>query len=117
MSPVFIRPATAQDADSVARIDAASADATQQGGDAPMTRPAFWRDAIEFGEPQVVVACEGEIIVGFVGYDRSRDPRTPPTMGEIWAIHVVEGRLGQGVGLALWDAAREGLIEEGCTHV
>ena len=25
--------------------------------------------------------------------------------------------LGQGVGLALWDAAREGLQDEGCTHV
>jgi hypothetical protein len=26
-------------------------------------------------------------------------------------------RLGEGVGLTLWDAAREGLLEEGCTDV
>ena len=77
----------------------------------------YWRDAIEFGEPQVLVACDGETVIGFVGYDRSRDPRTPPTTGEIWAIYVLESHLGQGVGLALWDAAREGLMEEGCTHV
>jgi hypothetical protein len=25
--------------------------------------------------------------------------------------------LGQGIGLALWDAAREGLQDEGCTDV
>jgi ribosomal protein S18 acetylase RimI-like enzyme len=38
-------------------------------------------------------------------------------MGEIWAIYVPAAHHGKGVGLALWDAAREGLMEEGCTHV
>ena len=78
---------------------------------------AYWREAIEYGEPQVHVATDGDQIVGFVGFDRSRDKGTPPTMGEIWAIYVTPGYWGKGVGLALWDAAREGLIEEGCTHV
>jgi len=77
----------------------------------------YWREAIEYGEPQVHVATDGDQIVGFVGFDRSRDKGTPPTMGEIWAIYVLPGYWGKGVGLALWDAAREGLIEEGCTHV
>ena len=117
MSPVSIRPATALDVESIARIEAGNAAATQNEVDTPAPRLAFWRDAIEFGEPQVLVACVGDAIIGFVGYDRSRDPRTPQTMGEIWAIHVVDGNLGHGVGLALWDAAREGLLEEGCTHV
>jgi len=117
MSPVSIRPATAQDAGSIARIDAANVAATQVDADKPAPRMRVWRDAIEFGEPQVLVACAGDAIIGFVGYDRSRDPGTPPTLGEIWAIHVVDNYLGQGVGLALWDGAREGLLEEGCTHV
>ena len=117
MSLVSIRPAVAQDAGSIARIDSANAAAAQESAEKPAPRIAYWRDAIEFGEPQVLVACDGDSIVGFVGYDRSRDPRTPPTMGEIWAIHVVDNYLGQGAGLALWDAAREGLLEEGCTHV
>lgn len=117
MSLVSIRPAAAPDAVSIARIDAATDGGTQENAAAPPPRLAFWRDAIEFGEPQVLVACDGDAIVGFVGYDRSRDPRTPPTMGEIWAIRVVDSHLGQGVGLALWDAAREGLLEEGCTQV
>jgi hypothetical protein len=43
-------------------------------------RQAYWREAIEYCEPQVQVAVDGEKIVGFVGYDRSRDenPAPPP---------------------------------------
>lgn len=80
-------------------------------------RQAFWREAIEYSEPHVQVALEGDTIVGFVGYDRSRDKGTPPTMGEIWDIYALSSHWGKGVGLALWDAAREGLLDEGCTHV
>ena len=63
------------------------------------------------------VALDDDKIVGFVGFDRCRDKGTPPTMGEIWAIYVNPAYWAKGVGLALWDAAREGLQEEGCTHV
>ena len=63
------------------------------------------------------VAVEDEKIVGFVGYDRSRDEKSRPTTGEIWAIYAAPSHWNQGVGLALWDAAREGLQEEGCTNV
>ena len=63
------------------------------------------------------MATEGDKIIGFVGFDRSRDKGTPPTMGEIWSIYVATSHQGQGAGLALWDAAREGLQEEGCTQV
>jgi len=77
----------------------------------------YWREAIEFAEPQVQEAVDNGHIVGFVGYDRSRDKGTPNTQGEIWDIYVDAAHWGQGVGLALWDAAREGLQEEGCTHV
>jgi GNAT superfamily N-acetyltransferase len=80
-------------------------------------RQAFWADAIEYGEPLLQVALDGDEVIGFVGYDRSRDPRSKPTTGEIWAIYVEPLHWGKGAGLALWDAAREGLIEEGCTEV
>ena len=56
-------------------------------------------------------------IVGFVGFDRSRDPKSKNTTGEIWAIYARPDRIGQGIGLALWDAAREGLEDEDCTDV
>ena len=110
----MIRPAELADAAAVASIHH-----EHLGSDQPMSprQTRFWRDAIEFAEPQIQVADEDGELVGFVGYDRSRDPKTKPTVGEIWALHVLPDHQGQGIGLALWDAAREGLDEEGCTQV
>jgi ribosomal protein S18 acetylase RimI-like enzyme len=125
MSDYEIRPATMRDSRAIAEVHAASASAAYAGilpedelrALAPSTREAKWREAIEFSEPQVHVAVVGADIVGFVGYDRSRDPKTPSTTGEIWALYVKPEYWDQGIGVALWDAAREGLEEEGCTTV
>jgi ribosomal protein S18 acetylase RimI-like enzyme len=125
MSDYEVRPATMRDAKAIAEVHAAAARAAYTGilpedqlrALAPSTREAKWREAIEFSEPQVQVAVLGEEVVGFVGYDRSRDAKTPSTTGEIWAIYVKPEHWGKGVGVALWDAAREGLEEEGCTLV
>jgi GNAT superfamily N-acetyltransferase len=120
-----VRPATLRDAKNIAELHNATvreafktliAD-TQIPAVAIEKRQAYWREAIEFSEPQVHVALDEDKIVGFVGFDRCRDKGTPPTMGEIWAIYAEPVYWSKGVGLALWDAAREGLIEEGCTHV
>ena len=125
MSDIQVRFATLQDASAVAalHVNACRMAYAGQVPDAhwdatPMPkRVAFWKEAIEYGEPQVMVATEGRDIVGFVGFDRSRDPKSKNTTGEIWAIYAAPERIGQGVGLALWDAAREGIEEEGCTEV
>jgi len=125
MSDYEVRPATLRDAKAVAEIHALAVKAAYEGilpeeelrALAPASREAKWREAIEYSEPQVWVAVSGSEIVGFVGFDRSRDPKTPPTTGEIWAIYVKPGHWGKGAGVALWDAAREGLEEEGCTTV
>lgn len=125
MSSFQIRPATLRDANAIAQIHAgfdqpAAADRST-ADPANVTsrdkRQSLWRDAIEYGEPQVHVACQADEVVGFVGFDRCRDKGTPPTMGEIWAIYVARPYWDQGAGLALWDAAREGLADEGCTEV
>lgn len=120
-----VRPATLRDAKQIAELHNATVrDAFKTITiDAPIPvvplekRQAYWREAIEYAEPQVLVAIDEDKIVGFVGFDRSRDKGTPPTMGEIWAIYVAAAHWSRGVGLALWDAAREGLQDEGCTHV
>jgi GNAT superfamily N-acetyltransferase len=120
-----VRPATLRDAKTIAELHNTSLREAFKGilEDAQVPtlpqdkRQAFWREAIEYAEPQVQVALDGDRIVGFVGYDRCRDKGTPPTMGEVWAIYVYASHWNKGVGLALWDAAREGLLEEGCTHV
>jgi GNAT superfamily N-acetyltransferase len=124
MTSYQVRPAVESDANDVAAIHASSshaayesvAPAAQQGLPMPK-RAAFWRDAIEYGEPLVHAAFDGSRMVGFVGFDRSRDPKSKPTTGEIWALYVEPAAWGTGCGLALWDAAREGLLEEGCTEV
>jgi ribosomal protein S18 acetylase RimI-like enzyme len=124
-STVIIRPATVRDAKTIAALRVSASQAAYQGliSEHPIStatadqHPAYWRDAIEFSEPQVYVAVDAERVLGFVGFDRSRDKGTPPTTGEIWAIYVDPAHWGQGIGLALWDSAREGLLEEGCTKV
>ncbi|MDP1565619.1 MAG: GNAT family N-acetyltransferase [Polaromonas sp.] len=125
MSSYQVRPATVRDAKVIAEINAAASRAAYQGlvpdeqlGTLPVDkRQQFWRDAIEYMEPQVQVATEGDKVIGFVGFDRSRDAGTPSTCGEIWAIYVEPSHWNKGVGLALWDAANDGLKEEGCTKV
>lgn len=124
MSSYQVRPAVAGDAESVAALHVKASQAAYQGliaGPNPTLpvdqRRSFWREAIEFSEPQVHIAMQDGGHCGFTGFDRSRDPRTKPTTGEIWAIYVDPAHWGHGAGLALWDAAREGLLEEGCTEV
>jgi ribosomal protein S18 acetylase RimI-like enzyme len=124
MSNYDVRAAEAGDAAPITDVHAASAHAAYEGvvEAAPKTPPleqrrAFWRDAIEYGEPLLQVATDGDRVIGFVGYDRSRDPKSKPTTGEIWALYVDPAHWDRGAGLALWDAAREGLTEEGCTEV
>ena len=118
-----VRPAVDSDADQVAAVHASSSHAAYENiapGAAPLAiekRRAFWRDAIEYAEPLLQVAFDAARMAGFVGFDRSRDPKSKATTGEIWAIYVEPSLWGTGAGLALWDAAREGLIEEGCTEV
>jgi GNAT superfamily N-acetyltransferase len=125
MSDIQVRFATLKDAPDVAQLHLIAAMTLYESqvpfehwAATPMPkRVSYWKEAIEFGEPQVMVAVQDEVIVGIVGYDRSRDPKSKNTTGEIWAIYADPDRLGEGVGLTLWDAAREGLLEEGCTDV
>ena len=124
MSSYQVRPAVAADAPQVAAVHANSSQAAYEAvapeahQNLPMEqRRAFWREAIEFGEPLVQVALDAGKVIGFAGFDRSRDPKSKATTGEIWAFYVLPAHWDRGVGLALWDATREALVEEGCTEV
>ncbi len=121
MSSYEVRPATARDAKAVALVHVAAWQAAYQGimpaedlaALSVAKREALWKEAIEYAEPQLLVATQGGAVVGFVGFDRSRDKGTPATTGEIWALYVEPSHWGQGAGLALWDAALEACVEEG----
>lgn len=125
MSSYSVRHATPRDAKAIADIHVATWQAAYKdlmpeeylSKISIEKRLAYWREAIEFSEPQLLVATDGDEIVGFVGFDRSRDAGTKSSVGEIWAMYVAPAHWGKGAGLALWDGAREGLKEEGCTQV
>ncbi len=125
MSFYEVRLAEKRDAQAIVDVHAAATVAAYTGivpdehlnAQPAAKRLAHWREAIEYGDPQVHVALSDGRVVGFVAFDRSRDKGTKPTVGEVWAIHVRPESWGKGAGLALWDAAREGLGEEGCTSV
>ena len=55
-----------------------------------------WRD-------NLLVAKDGERVVGFVGYGAAGDAL--PETGEVFALYVLQEFCGQGVGTALMDAA------------
>lgn len=124
-SPIKVRAPSARDTKPVADIHADASRAAYEGlvpdthfdASTLEKRQDFWRDAIEDGEPQMLVATIDDKVVGFVGFDRSRDAGTPPTLGEIWAIYVAPSHFGRGIGQALCEAACVGLQDEGCTHV
>lgn len=125
MSSYTVRTATSRDVRAIAEIHVTVWQAAYKGlmaddhlaGLTAESRMPLWKEAVEYGDPQVAVVCDGDAIVGFVGFDRSRDPKSKPTTGEIWAMYVRPEHWGKGAGLALWDAAREGLLEEDCTDV
>ena len=92
MSHVKIRPATQRDVAAIAAVHVqtwreAYQDLLPQADLDKLSvekRKDQWREAVEFNDPQVQVAIDGDRLVGFVGFDRSRDPKTRPTTGEIW---------------------------------
>jgi GNAT superfamily N-acetyltransferase len=125
MTSFTVRPATRKDVASIGEIHVSAsrgagllaAPGAMAGVVSADKQDAYWHDAIAYAEPQLLVACDVDAVVGVVGFDRCRDPGTPPTTGEIWTLQVLPSHWGQGAGLALWDAAREGLVDEGCTEV
>ena len=125
MPSYSVRPAAPRDAKAIAEIHVATWQAAYQGvipddflkAMTVEKRLAYWREAIEFSDPQILVAVDAEKVVGFVGFDRSRDAGTKSTVGEIWALYISPEHWRQGAGLALWDGARDGLKDEGCTQV
>ena len=125
MPSYSVRPAAPRDAKAIAEIHVATWQAAYQGlmPDEVLKamtiekRLAYRKEAIEYSDPQLLVATENDKVIGFVGFDRSRDPGTKSSVGEIWALYVTPAHWRKSAGLALWDGARDGLKEEGCTQV
>ena len=58
----------------------------------------------------ILVAKEGDKVIGFVGYGVCNDEALPET-GEVFAIYILKEFYGRQVGLSLMNAALEKLCE------
>lgn len=75
-------------------------------------RTALWRRVIE-GGGWVIVAREGERVVGFASGGAARDADAAPADGEILALYLRKTHHGRGTGRALFTAACRRLARDG----
>lgn len=76
-------------------------------------REVMWTRTVERGHPELLVARDGDTVLGWVLIGKSRDDNAPPTEAELWAIYVAPGRWSRGIGRQLWARARELLSAQG----
>lgn len=75
-------------------------------------REASWRQVMQEGRSELLVARSGEGILGFASFGPSRDADAPARRGELWAIYVRPSSLSTGLGRRLWLAAKERLVQQ-----
>jgi ribosomal protein S18 acetylase RimI-like enzyme len=80
-------------------------------------REALWREFISRGSPELLVARDGECLVGFIAFGPCRDEHAAAHRAEVWAIYVVPSHWEQGVGSGLWQRARRRLEAQGYESV
>lgn len=79
-------------------------------------RTSFWQRSIAEATSRnwtLLVAEEGERVVGFTTFGPSGDQPIDPNVGEVYAIYVDPDTWGKGYGRALFSAAVRGLVDAG----
>lgn len=76
-------------------------------------REEMWKNIIEAGQTELLVAKDGGTILGWVSFGACRDKDAPPSQAELWAIYVAPNNWFKGVGRQLWLRARELLSQQG----
>ena len=129
MHDALVRPALAEDAGQIALVHVRSWQGAYRGlipqayldGLDVGQRTQTWQRALtETGDARtgVLVADNGEGVIGFVGYFPSRDPDAEPGLtAEIGAIYLLPDAWGGGLGRRLMDAALHRLADAGFTQV
>ena len=120
-----IRPATLDDAHTIAEIHVAGWRAAYRGvmpqvflaNLSTEQREASWRAAIERGEPRILVAVELGSVVGWIAFGRCRDSDQSLDTGEISAVYANPEHWSRGVGRSLWLAARVAMLAAGFSRV
>jgi len=77
-------------------------------------RESLWVRSIESSDAGVWVAERNNQVVGWISVGASRDDDAAgQNIGEVMAIYVLAGNWQTGVGLALWQAGVQHLMEQG----
>ena len=77
-------------------------------------REAYWVRSIASGEPIVWVAEVNQQVVGWIAVGASRDEDAiGSNAGEVMAIYVLAEYWQTGVGIALWMAGLQDVLEQG----
>ncbi len=76
-------------------------------------REGVWRESIARGAPELLVAREGESVVGFIAFGLCRDDNAAADRSEVWALYVAPSHWSQKVGSQLYGHARAQLVEQG----
>ena len=120
-----IRPADPADCRAVARVHVASWRAAYRDI-MPATflaalsideREAMWRRLVVTQPGHLLVACNGDAVVGFVAFGECHDEASPVGRAEIWAIYVDPPYWSAGAGRALMHAALTRLNDAGVRDV
>ncbi|MCY0389858.1 GNAT family N-acetyltransferase [Robbsia sp. Bb-Pol-6] len=76
-------------------------------------RSIYWQQALRDGKPQLLVACEGPAVVGWIAFGPCRDSDKDGNWAEIEAVYVAPDAWGTGVGRRLTHSASDLLLGAG----
>jgi L-amino acid N-acyltransferase YncA len=120
---VVVRPASVNDAPSIAQTHTAAWQAAYQGiFDAQWLaalsiekRRLMWVEAIMARQPHVLVAITGHDdspqVLGHASWGSSRDTGDSSEVAELWSIYLDPAVWRQGLGNRLWIACRTMMLE------
>jgi ribosomal protein S18 acetylase RimI-like enzyme len=76
-------------------------------------REAMWRNTLNTGSSQLLVAQAGDMLLGFISFAPCRDEDAASDQAEIWSLYVSPAYWAAGVGRALYTTAKARIQEQG----
>ncbi|CAM3659132.1 GNAT family N-acetyltransferase [Parendozoicomonas haliclonae] len=125
MTQLFLRPAIKEDNFVISEISVAGWRFAYRGimadevlDNLDVEKRAAGRTAfLKTAHLEAYVCEQGEQVVGFVDFAKSRDDDVEDTVGEVWAIYVLPEAIGRGVGQRLMALAEQKLATQGFTEL
>jgi len=122
---VVIRAATFEDAESIATVHVASWQVAYKGivpgaflNALSVERSTWdWDRSLRAKKPDMLVACDGNVIVGWIAFGACRDSGEDGSRAEIEALYVLEPFWRRGIGKRLYNSASRILLVAGYSSI